>query len=336
MFNMQRESSLLHPDWPEVKWNISGLFNYRLLVGFLTQMMKNLNISHVLESFHDAPDLIWNGGRINANVRNYDDAAEYFKTLNNQGIGVFLTFSNAVLEEKHLSDPESNRLLECLDEACGLNSVIVVSDLMSDYVRKKKPGLKQICSIVKSFIENPQGDIEWYQEMQKRFDRVVVHTDHMFDLELLDKLDRSKAEILVTEECVYKCPNRKRHQTLNSIYNIAKAEDAARAEEVFEEIGKIRHDSCAGGQAVLSEEKNPKQMRSCYLMHDEVKTIYDMGFRYFKISGRRRTIYGLAWNVINFVFNPDLRYVFARMLYTRIDQKVKAEFVEVAQKKGVR
>ncbi|MFC1840022.1 hypothetical protein ACFL1N_10605 [Thermodesulfobacteriota bacterium] len=335
MFEMKCEESLLHPDWPEIKWNISGLFNYRLLIGILTNMMKNQGISHVLGSFHGSPDLIWNGGRINANVRNYDDSEKYFKTLNDQGIGVFLTFSNAIMEKKHLDDPDSNQLLDCLDEKCGLNGVIIVNDLMSEYIRKKKPGLKQICSIVKSFIENPKGDIKWYREMENRFDRVVIHTDHIFDLEILDKLDRDKAEILITEECVYKCPNRSHHQTLNSVYNIARNEDEVKAEETLKEIGIIRDTKCAGGQGIISEEKNPDFTRSCYMMHDEVKTIYDLGFRQFKISGRRRTVYGLAWNVLNFVFNPDLAYIFERILYTRIDQKVQAEFTEMARKKGV-
>jgi hypothetical protein len=335
MFDMKREESLLHPDWPEIKWNISGMINYRPLVSFLVQMMRNNGISHVLDSFHDSPDLLWNGGRVNAGVKNYPDSEEYFKTLNKLGIGAYLTFSNAILEKKHLSDEESNRLLDCLDEKCGLNGVIVVNNLMADYIRKKKPGLKLICSVVKAFIENPNGDIAWYKEMQKRFDRVVIHTDHMFDLDLLDKLDRNKAEILITEECIYKCPNRAHHQTLNSVYNIAQFEDKAKADEVFEQIKKIRETSCAGGARILDKERNINSRRSCFLTHEEVKTIYDMGFRKFKISGRRGTIYGLAWNVLNFVFNPDLSYTFARILYSRIDQKVKTEFTEVAKKKGV-
>ncbi|MFC1495148.1 hypothetical protein ACFL6W_07705 [Thermodesulfobacteriota bacterium] len=335
MFDMKREESLLHPDWPEIKWNISGLFNYRPLINFLTQMMRNNGISHVIDSFHGAPDLLWNGGRVNANVTNYPDAENYFKALNSLGIGAYLTFSNAILEKKHLDDPDSNQLLDCLDEKCGLNGVIVLNDLMADYIRGKKPGLKLICSVVKAFIENPKGDIAWYKEMEERFDRVVIHTDHMFDLDLLDKLDRNKAEILITEECIYKCPNRASHQTLNSVYNIAQYEDNENAEEIFEQIKTIRETRCAGGGGVLNKEKNTNNFRSCFLTHEEVKAIYDMGFRKFKISGRRRTIYGMAWNILNFVFNPDLAYTFARILYSRIDQKVKTEFTEAAKKKGV-
>jgi len=335
MFEMKREDSLLHPDWPEIKWNISGLFNYRVLLDFIIQIMKNNDISHVLDSFHGAPDLLWNGGRINSNVKNYSDAENYFKFLNSQGIGAYLTFSNAILEKKHLSDPESNRLLNFLDEKCGLNGVIVFNDLMADYIREKKPGLKLICSVVRAFIENPSGDIAWYKEMENRFDRVVVHTDHMFDLDLLDKLDRSKAEILVSEECIYKCPHRSHHQTLISMYNIAKYEDKANADEVRKQIKAIKRTKCAGGSGILNEERNTKLLRSCFLNHEEVKTIYDMGFRHFKISGRRKTINGMAWNILNFIFNPNLAYTFARTLYSTIDKKVRIEFSEMAKKKGV-
>jgi collagenase-like PrtC family protease len=328
MFSTELGESLLHPDWPEIKWNISGLFAHRRFLHFLIHVMKSLNISHVVNSLHGCPDLMWNGGRINRNIPFYPDSADYFKGLNDQGIGVFLTFSNVLLEEKHLSDETSNRLLECLDEKCGLNGIIVVSDVMSDYLRRKKPGLKQILSVLKSFLENPEGNIEWYREMQSRFDRVVVHTDHIFDLDLLDKLDRSKAEILITEECSYKCPNRQRHQTLNSIYNM----DGSK--EVYEKIRKINETLCAGGSGVLVEKKNPRRTRTCFLMHDEVKTIYDMGFRNFKISGRRKPSYGLAWNVINFVYNPAVAPAFARTFHGAIHQQIVKDFEKIANKKG--
>jgi len=334
-FNMKREGSLLHPDWPEVKWNISGLFNYRPLINFMVQAMRPHGLTHVLESFHGAPDLLWNGGRINAQVPNYTDVESYMKTLNQLGIGAYLTFTNAILEERHLDDKAGNELLDCLDETCGLNGVIVLSDLMADYIRKKKPGLKVIASVVKAFIENPSGDIDWYRRMEEKFDRVVVHTDHMFDLDLLDKLDRDKAEILITEECIYGCPNRASHQTMNSVYNIAQYEDQEKAKTTMAEITTVRETRCGGGGGILSEEKNPKGLRSCFLYHDEVKTIYDMGFRHLKISGRRKTIYGMAWNILNWVFNPEQAYTFARILYSSIDQKTKADYNRIAKEKGV-
>jgi collagenase-like PrtC family protease len=216
-----------------------------------------------------------------------------------------------------------------------LNGVIVLNDLLADYIRQRKPGLKQICSVVKAFIENPRGDIDWYRRMQERFDRVVVHTDHMFDRDLLDQLDRDRAEILITEECIYQCPNRARHQTLNSIYNIAQFEDPEKAKATMQEIKEIREKRCAGGGRILDPERNPRGLRSCYLNHDEVKKIYDMGFRHLKISGRRKTLYGMAWNILNWVFNQDQAYIFARIIYSSIDQKTRTDYTRLAREKGL-
>ncbi len=335
MFDIKRKGSLLHPYWPEARWNISGVFNYRALVSFLVQTMRAHGITHVIESFHGAPDLMWNGGRMNANVPNFPDTEAYLKSLNNVGIGVYFTFTNAVLEKRHLDDKKSNELLDRLDEKCGLNGVIVLNDLLADYIRDKKPGLKQVCSVVKSFIENPKGDIGWYRKMEERFDRVVIHTDHMFDLDLLDKLDRNKAEILITEECVYQCPNRAHHQTLNSIYNIAQSEDEEKARETMEKIKVIRKAKCSGGGRLLNPERNTGMQRSCYLTHDEVKTIYDMGFRHLKISGRRKTIFGISWNILNWVFNQEQAHTFAGILYSGIEQKIREEYISLVKEKGI-
>jgi collagenase-like PrtC family protease len=335
MFDINRESNLLNPDWPEAKWNLAGLFVHRKLLRTLIIMMKNNNILYALDAFHGCPDLIWNGGRINNNVLNFPDTAAYFEALNKLGIGVFLTFSNAVLEKRNLEDPDANRLLECLDEKSGLNGVIVVSDLMSDYIGQKKPGLKQICSVVKSYIENPEGDLEWYETMQARFDRVVVHTDHMFDLDLLDKLDRNRAEILVNEGCVYKCPNRKRHQTLNSIFNLAQAEGAASAKEALEKITEIKQTTCAGGAGLISEHRNPGHTRSCFLKRDEIKVMYDMGFRNFKLCGRRKPVFAMAWNVIHYLFSPAMGPTFSGPIAHSVDKDIRAEFQKLNEKEDV-
>jgi len=328
LFDLKRPKDLINPDWPEIKWNITGLFIRRKLLTDVLNFMRQLRISHVLKSFHDAPDVIWNGGRMNMNVKFFDDTATYFKALNARGVGILLTFSNLVLEKKHLDDPESHRLLECLDDKCGLNGVILGSDLLADYLREKKPGLSQTTSVVKSFIENPERKVEWYLEMQKRYDRVVIHTDHMFDLDLMDKLDRSKTEILVNEECIYGCPNRRQHQTLTSQFNLDKSD------KLKEEIQALKKSSCKGSVNVLQDNRNPDGRRACYLTHEEITAFYNMGFRDFKICGRRKPMNNLAWNIIHYVYNPDLQPLFADWLYTKIDSDTKKAVQQVISAKN--
>ncbi len=329
LLKTEREESIIHPDWPEVKWNVSGLYNYRLFLRIFVNTMNSHDVLPVIGAVHGCPDLAWNGGYLNANVPN-TDAKNFSDVLNKHDISVYLTFTNIALEKQHLADSTANTLLEQLDESSGLNGVIVASDLLSNYIRDKKPGLKQICSYEKALIENPQGDVNWYKKMQDRFDRVVVYPDHVFDLELLDQLDRDKVEIIVNDECAYKCPTRKRHLMAISRFNIQ------RSPQLGEELKQIKQKHCAGQFGIISSQKNPAHVRPNVLRRQELKTIYDMGFRNFRICGRRKTIFGLAWNVIHFVFNPALAPPFASAWAHKIDGSFKDEFKKLGQGKAER
>lgn len=324
----EQEENVVHPDWPEARWHISGLYKHRVFSIIFINEMNAHKITHRIGSFHGCPNLTWNGGEeINTNSSN-TDSSEFFNALNKNNMGVFLTFTNIALEKEHLSNSEANLVLEQLDETCGLNGVVVVSDLLSDYIRNKKPGLKQICSFEKGLIENPKGEIDWYKKMQERFDRVIVYPDHVFNLDILDQLDRDRTEILVNDECVYGCPVRKRHLTAISRFNIQ------RSPRILEELKDIKQNHCAGEFGIISENKNPAHARSCFLRYQELKTIYDMGFRNFKICGQRKPLFGLAWNVTHFVYNPAIAYLFATVFARKIDDNFKNAFKKI-RKGGV-
>jgi hypothetical protein len=321
----ERETSILHPDWPEAKWHISGLYNYRVFLRIFINQMNAHKLIPAIASFHGCPDLPWNGGYLNAGVPN-TDSAKFFDSLNKNNMGAFLSFTNLAIGKEHLANPEANLILEQLDEKCGLNGVVVVSDLLSEYIRNKKPELKQICSYEKGLFENPQGNIDWYKKMQERFDRVIVFPDHVFDLDLLEKLDRDRTEILVNDECVYRCPTRKRHLNVVSRFNIQ------RSPKLLEELKDIKQHHCAGEFGIISEKKNPAHVRPGFLRSQELKTIYDMGFRNFRICGRRKSIFGLAWNVTHFVYNPALASIFATVWAHKIDESFKDEFKKLGQR----
>jgi len=329
LLKTEREDSTIHPDWPEAKWNVSGLYNYRLFQRVFVNTLNSHNMLPVLGAVHGCPDLIWNGGYLNARVPN-TDSEKFCEVLNKHDIGMFLAFTNIALEEKHLSDPTANTLLEQLDESSGINGVIVASNLLSEHIKKKKPGLKQICSYEKALIENPQGDAGWYKMMQRQFDRVIIYPDHVFDLELLDQLDRDKTEIIVNDECAFRCQTRKRHLMAVSRFNIQPSP------QIGEELKHIKQKHCTGEFGIISPQKNPAHVRPNFLRRQELKTIYDMGFRNFRICGRRKTIFGLAWNVIHFIFNPALAPPFASAWAHKIDDSFKAEFKKLGQGKEER
>ena len=322
----ERETTILYPDLPEARWHISGMYNYRVFLRIFINQMNVHKLLPAIASFHGCPDLPWNGGHLNAGVPN-TDSAKFFDALNRNNMGAFLSFTNLAIGKEHLSHPEANLILEQMDEKCGLNGVVVVSDLLSDYIRNKKPGLKQVCSYEKALLENPQGNVDWYKKMQERFDRVILFPDHVFNLDLLDQLDRDRTEILVNDECVYRCPKRKRHLALVSQFNLQ------RSPQLLEELKHIRQ-HCSGEFGIISDKRNPAHIRPGFLRYSELKTIYDMGFRNFRICGRRKSIFGLAWNVTHFVYNPAMASIFATVWAHKIDESFKDEFKRLGQRQA--
>ncbi|MFH1215004.1 MAG: hypothetical protein V1706_00715 [Pseudomonadota bacterium] len=323
MFTKLHPEHVYHPDWPEARWNISGLLAHRVLVRVFVEQLKRFKINTLIESFHDAPNLVWNGGRPNRDFPLPSDPAAYFKALNDDGIGILFTFTNTLIEKRHLDDRNGNSLLDCLDENCGLNGVIVVSDLLSDHIRSRKPKLRQVSSVLKSFFENPEGKLAWYKLMEGRFDQVVIHPDHLFEPDLIAGLDRNKAEILVNEPCFHGCPHRRYHQTMISRWNMT------RDGEAQEKISELVRTRCLGMGNLLDEGKNPGHGRSCTLSRSELQALHAMGFRKFKISGRQKPSISLAWHMIHYMINPDLAYLVADNIYKSFDLIIKEEFRQV-------
>lgn len=327
MFNTKVDERLLHPDWPEARWAIDGLFRYRPLLRYLMELLEHFEALRAMEALSGCPDVIWNGESPNGDTPVHADAQQYFRLLNDKGVGVWLTFTNTVLEDRHLTDPACNRLLDCLDEACGLNGVIVSRDALADHIRGRKPRLRQAASAEKAYAENRDGKVEWYKEMEKRFDRVVVHPNHALAPALMAELDRGKTEIIATDECVYNCASRYRHETLISHYNVGPSAERAA------ELERILATQCAGGPRLLADERNPSHARSCHLAHREVKAFYDMGFRIFRITGRRKPPARAIWDVLHFVFNPAHGYPFATSWYHQLDQNIRQQYEKLLQAK---
>ena len=88
----------------------------------------------------------------------------------------------------------------------------------------------------------------------------------------------------------------------------------------------IKQKLCTGEFGIISHQRNPSNVRAGYLKYPELKTMYDMGFRNFKICGRRKTMYGLAWNVVHFMFNPKIAAPFASAFAHKIDEHFRGEF----------
>jgi len=290
-----RGEAALHPLWPQVRWNVSGLcIHERVLLNAFVLMVYRYDCPLPIESIHGAPSVAWNSGRLTRIPPRLGPFAKITRLLNQEHIGAYLTFSNHRIEREHLDDPTCNQLLQIIDNGAGLNGVILASDLLYDYVRDRHSDLKLTASIVKVAMEDGRGNADYYHSLAERFDSVMLHPDDGFDLDLLDQLDRDKTEILVNENCASSCPVRKEHYELMATQQLSgRAEDAQATRE---------HETT---RCPMPSMHLDGHRRSCNFSTDELKAVYDMGYRRFKLQGRADTPQSFAYDILRFMLEPS-------------------------------
>ena len=292
--------SALHPDWPEASYNVSGMFIYHLLLAQFLDMMKDGFSCRVpVEAIHGAPAIRWNAGRPAKLPLNVAGLSASLDPMYSRNVGYFATFSNHLIGNEDLSDPSGNRLLEFIAQRPDLNGVIIVSDMLSNYIQRKFPALRQIASIIKVTFDQGKGRTDYYRELGKRFHRYVVHPDDCRDLKLLDQLDRDKAEIIINENCVADCPTRPKHY--DAYARLQRALGTPQEQVVQNEINQI----VASCHSPLRPNRLCEHRRSCNLDRAELKAIYDMGFRHFKLQGRADDPFTYAYDLVRITLEPE-------------------------------
>ena len=140
--------NILNPRVPDADWDLSGLFTFDHEFSDIIRLGKTFYDCDIpIKSIHGCYPVMWNAGRI------VDVKAEFWGDFKTSGpeqviefwdncwtpIGCYLTFSNHLLKKGHLEDPSSNFLLDILTKhnRRNVNGVIVSSDILSEYIRKK-------------------------------------------------------------------------------------------------------------------------------------------------------------------------------------------------------
>jgi hypothetical protein len=307
-----RYAILKNPDLPEARWDVSGAFIYQNLLIKIQDFFTFMGIP-LLSCVHDAPLCLWNSGRVKMGFQ--VDQSIVHMALQNYSlrrIPVHLTFTNSMLSPEYLADPKGNILLEMLTDfnQSRENGVIVCSELLADHVKKNFPALKLVSSVVKVSHEDGKGKLDYYRGLEAKYDKIMVHPDDNFNLELLAKLEnKDRYEILVNEPCIKDCQVRKMHYQILSRISMNYLDSALNNQEA--EL-RQRNDCANAGDLLFSNNR-----RTLILSRNEVKQIYDLGFRNFKIQGRGMTndnamaheIFRLALN-----YNPDCDHLTTRMV----------------------
>lgn len=221
-------------------------------------------------SVYGAPaDCIWGGGRVGFGD---DPATDVLALMQEYGISARLTFSNSLIEEKHLSDKKCNRLCELFEHGRVTNGVIVYSDILVEYLQKTYSGLYLVSSTTKVLTA-----WEDFKTELSREDFMYVVPDFrlnkQFDLLAgLSVIEKDKVEFLCNECCYIGCTDRK--ACYENVSRKSLGEDC--------EDHICSAPEAAQGYLFSSAMKNP-----AFIGIKDILEIYmPMGFSNFKIEGR--------------------------------------------------
>lgn len=255
----------------EIYWHLPGLCSLRYLnivwLGLMKQYPDKFREGYKIASVYGTfPGAIWNGGRSVFGNISLTDIDKIIKAYNANGVPVRFTWTNSLLEEKHMDDEFCNKIMELADN--GFNQVLVNRDCLEAHIRKNYPNYPMISSTTKRMTDL-QGLKE---ELEKDYHLVVLDYDLNHDEEVLTELEpyAGKLEILVNEICYPHCPMRKMHY---------RDESRAQLENDTKSFFECPNKSTP---RVFSECKK----RPAFISNEEIGSYIERGYVNFKIVGR--------------------------------------------------
>ena len=274
----------------EVYWHLPGFYYFKLLNQVILNMMKDYpecfrdgyRIGSVYGSF---PGAIWNGGRTMLGITGKQEMESVLQLYNSRGIPVRFTWTNSLLEEKHLQDTYCNLIMRLADN--GLNQVLVNTPVLDDYIRREYPGFKRISSTTKRLTTLK----EVQEELEKDYYLVVLDYDLNHDEEVLKRIEpqAGRVEILVNEICVPGCTTRAAHYKHQSRMQL--------------EFDMNNPFICPNRTYEGKFEECRKQ--PAFLSNEDVEAYIDRGFVNFKIAGRGMSVDFVKESCLYFLVKKD-------------------------------
>lgn len=213
-----------------------------------------------------------------------------------------MTFSNSLLEEKHLTDKKCNALCRIFNKADGQkNGVIVHSDLLLEYLQKNYSDLYFVSSTTKVIT---QFDLFRAELQRKEFCYVVPDFRLNKQLNLLSTLadwEKQKVEFLVNECCWVGCKERK-----NCYENVS-----------LKSLGENQEDHICNapggneGYRFSTAMENPM-----FISLEDIQQVYvPMGFSNFKIEGRSLGSAIILEMLLYYMVKPDAQLKVREEIY---------------------
>ena len=284
--------------------DFSGNFKLNLLLIELLKQhpeyfREGVEIASVYGVF---PPCLWNGGRSQGGYADKSYMKTVIKSFNDRGIPLRYTFTNLMLEKKHLNDERCNTMLHLAKN--GQNGVIVASPLLEEYLRKDFPEFPLTSSTCKRL--NTEDGLR--AELEKDYHIVVADYDLNNRFEILEKLPhKEKVELLVNACCQPECPVRSQHYQDIGLQQIAFCAHIKKNPQVpFDLKAHDPHNfrNCPYSRRNIFAIKDLKTHISPEAIWE---TYLPMGFEQFKIEGRTASVPNLIETYMYYMAKPDFR-----------------------------
>jgi collagenase-like PrtC family protease len=292
----------------KVKFHLPDFATHYKVNMVFTAMLKNcpqyFREGVEIASFYGVfPPSVWNGGRTQGGVCSDRFIQTVIHSFNSLGIPLRFTFTNPVLEEKHLDDEFCNKVMRMADN--GLNEVIVVSPLLEQYIRTKYPNYKITSSTCKR-LNNADALAE---ELRKDYHIVVVDYDLNNNFEELEKLpNKEKCEFLANACCDPCCGARSEHyrrigeQQITYCEHLKNSPDKPFNMADYSDLPLSKAITCKCRERTIFDIKN----LSTHISPDDIWNKYvPMGFNQFKLEGRTTGRLNLIENYMYYMIKPE-------------------------------
>lgn len=255
---------------------------------------KNIEIGAVYGCF---PGTIWNGGRVVLGSCTKDQMKQTIQSYNERGIAIRYTYTNPVLEEKHLYDTYSNLTMELAND--GRNEVLVNSPILEEYIRKNYPEYPVLSSTTKCLTRTE--DIE--EEVEKDYHLVVLDNSLNNTEKLFELPHKRKYELVANSYCRDCCPNRKEH------YKVVGQCQLDFTSSTFDSCKFINRDF----YEVMQDKK-------FITIEDIFGKYYEAGFRHYKLDGRAFNQYQVVESYMYYLVKPEYRDIVRLSLLKTMDR----------------
>ena len=250
---------------------------------------NNIKIGAVYDCFYGA---VWSGGKNFYGINTKSEIEEIIHMYNELNIPLRFTFTNSLLEKKHLYDTYCNLIMESANN--GLNEVLVNSPILEEYLRKEYPNFKIISSTTKC-----ERDINKINKENNKYFLTVIDYNDNHNWELLNKIkQKDKIELLVNAYCPPNCPNRKAHY-----------DDVSKAQLIFQpNYTNFECNKSTGNFSTIKTYEN-------FISQEELYGKYFLkGFCHFKIEGRRVHLANVIESYIYYLIKPEYKNEFRNEL----------------------